>query len=88
MPGIFALDSSGGTVLNVSAFAACPPGFQPPPGFDAPFVQSVRLTKTIPFQPKCPSVYPGATYTQFGRFIRSEYEKWAKVVAEPGAKGR
>jgi tripartite-type tricarboxylate transporter receptor subunit TctC len=30
---------------------------------------------------------PG-TPEEFGRFIRSEYEKWAKVVAETGAKGR
>jgi tripartite-type tricarboxylate transporter receptor subunit TctC len=30
---------------------------------------------------------PG-TPEEFGRFIRSEYEKWAKVVAESGAKGR
>ena len=25
---------------------------------------------------------------EFGRFIRSEYEKWGKVIAESGAKGR
>jgi tripartite-type tricarboxylate transporter receptor subunit TctC len=30
---------------------------------------------------------PG-TPEEFARFIRSEYEKWAKVVAESGAKGR
>jgi tripartite-type tricarboxylate transporter receptor subunit TctC len=30
---------------------------------------------------------PG-TPAEFGRFIRSEYEKWAKVVAESGAKER
>jgi len=30
---------------------------------------------------------PG-TPEEFGRFIRSEYEKWGKVIAEPGAKGR
>ncbi len=30
---------------------------------------------------------PG-TPDEFGRFIRSEYEKWAKVVTESGAKGR
>jgi len=30
---------------------------------------------------------PG-TPEEFGRFIRSEYEKWGKVIAESGAKGR
>jgi hypothetical protein len=30
---------------------------------------------------------PG-TPEEFSRFIRSEYEKWAKVVAETSAKGR
>ena len=30
---------------------------------------------------------PG-TPDEFGRFIRSEYDKWSKVVAESGAKGR
>jgi tripartite-type tricarboxylate transporter receptor subunit TctC len=30
---------------------------------------------------------PG-TPEEFGRFIRSEYDKWAKVIAESGAKGR
>jgi hypothetical protein len=28
---------------------------------------------------------PG-TPEEFGRFIRSEYEKWAKVVAQSGAR--
>jgi tripartite-type tricarboxylate transporter receptor subunit TctC len=30
---------------------------------------------------------PG-TPEEFGRFIRSEYEKWGKVIAESGAKTR
>jgi tripartite-type tricarboxylate transporter receptor subunit TctC len=30
---------------------------------------------------------PG-TPEEFGRFIRSEYDKWAKVIAQSGAKGR
>jgi tripartite-type tricarboxylate transporter receptor subunit TctC len=39
----------------------------------------IRLLGAVPM--------PG-TPEEFGRFIRSEHEKWAKVVAETGPKGR
>jgi len=102
VPGIFALCSNfrnafstngpnGGLIstdirqrLNVNAFAFCPPGFS------TPFVQSVRLVKTIPYQPKCPGVFPGGgapntqqTITQFGGNIRTW---WALLYSTPGTR--
>jgi len=86
VPGVFALCSNyrqqlgAGTDLrqrlNVNAFAACPG-----PGYTTPFVQSVRLTKVIPLQPKCPGVFPGATFNQFGANIRTW---WALQFTPPG----
>jgi tripartite-type tricarboxylate transporter receptor subunit TctC len=46
---------------------------------DPAVLERIRLLGALPM--------PG-TPDEFGRFIRSEYEKWAKVVAESGAKGR
>jgi tripartite-type tricarboxylate transporter receptor subunit TctC len=46
---------------------------------DPVVLERIRLLGAVPM--------PG-TPEEFGRFIRSEYEKWAKVVAETGAKGR
>ena len=42
-------------------------------------LERIRLLGAVPM--------PG-TPEEFGRFIRAEYEKWAKVVAESGAKKR
>jgi hypothetical protein len=70
----------------VNSFAFCPPGFS------TPFVQSVRLKKIIPYQPKCPGVYSGNgapnttfTITQFGGNIRTW---WALLYTAPGTQFR
>jgi tripartite-type tricarboxylate transporter receptor subunit TctC len=46
---------------------------------DPAVAERIRLLGAVPM--------PG-TSEDFARFIRSEHEKWAKVVAESGAKGR
>lgn len=46
---------------------------------DPAVLERIRLLGAVPM--------PG-TPEEFGRFIRAEYEKWAKVVAESGAKAR
>jgi len=46
---------------------------------DPAVLERIRVLGAVPM--------PG-TPEEFTRFIRSEYEKWAKVVAESGAKGR
>jgi tripartite-type tricarboxylate transporter receptor subunit TctC len=46
---------------------------------DPAVLERIRLLGAVPM-PRTPD--------EFGRFIRSEYEKWAKVVAETGAKAR
>jgi tripartite-type tricarboxylate transporter receptor subunit TctC len=46
---------------------------------DPAVLERIRVLGAVPM--------PG-TPEAFARFIRSEYEKWAKVVAESGAKGR
>jgi hypothetical protein len=74
--------------LNCNAFALCNVpiringfGEIPAGSFGSPFVQSCRLTKNIPIQPKCPGVYPGASYTQFGNGIRTW---WSLIYSPPG----
>jgi len=62
--------------IKINGFAAMPAG-----SFGSPFVQSCRLTKNIPLQPKCPGVYPGASFTQFGSGIRTW---WALIFSPPG----
>lgn len=88
VPGIFALCSvnrnllAGGDPdlrqrLNCNAFATCPTNFT------SPFVQSCRLIKVIPLQPKCPGVFPGATFVQFSPNIRTW---WALLYSPPGTR--
>jgi len=74
--------------LNCNAFAQCNVaikingfGTMPAGSFGSPFVQSCRLTKNIPLQPKCPGVYPGASFTQFGSGIRTW---WSLIYSPPG----
>jgi hypothetical protein len=73
--------------INCNAFATCTipaaGGFPAPPAgsFGSPFVQSCRLIKNIPMQPKCPGVFPGASFIQFGTGIRTW---WALKFTPPG----
>jgi hypothetical protein len=86
VPGVFALCSMAKSSsdfrqrLNCNAFASCT-GPTIPSGFGSPFVQSCRLLKHIPFQPKCPGVFPGADFVQFGPGIRTW---WVLKFSPPG----
>jgi hypothetical protein len=76
VPGIFSLATDPATArLLVSAFATCPFGQT-----DA-FIQSYRLTKTVPGSNKCPMQFPYGQWYQFGRSIRTW---WALNYTMPG----
>jgi hypothetical protein len=78
VPGIFSLAADPETFrLNVAAFVVCPPGRH------SPFIQSYRLTKIIPESNKCPMQFPGRTFYQFGRGIRTW---WVLNYTMPGTK--
>lgn len=75
-PGILALGTNNNFQLDVYKFVTCPTGY------GSPFVQSFRLTKTVPGSRKVPDCYPAQQYFQFGaRGIRTW---WALKYAQPG----
>jgi hypothetical protein len=76
--GVLCLDTvdvEGLPVLNVAAFATCPPG-----QYD-PYVQSYRLIKRVPGSDKCPLTYAPQIFTQYGTGIRTW---WALRYTQPG----
>jgi hypothetical protein len=80
VPGVLCLRRSGLT-LDVNCFATIPRGQTGPC-----FVQSYRLTKTVPGSYKCPDVYgrprrTGYRYFQFGAGVRTW---WALDFTQPG----
>jgi hypothetical protein len=75
-PGVFCLGPTVNFRLDVNAFTTCRPGY------GSPYVQSVRLIKTIPGSQKVPFCYPPAQYFQFGPSgIRTW---WALKYTQPG----
>lgn len=76
--GVLCLDTvvaKGLPVLNVAAFATCPPGM-----YD-PHVQSYRLIKQVPGSQKCPLTYQPRTFVQYGDGVRTW---WALRYTQPG----
>jgi hypothetical protein len=75
-PGVFCLGPTTNFRIDVNRFATCPSGY------GSPYVQSFRLTKTVPGSQKVPNCYPPQQYIQFGAAgIRTW---WALKYTQPG----